>query len=135
MNRKITTLLLIITSSINCFSQTKKDTTQISNNTITEIRGLVLDNQNQLPLPYTNIIVKSQNRGVITNEKGDFLLNISNLKETEIRSTNNEGSGITVINLESQDCVMHGTYTPITFRPKIDIEGLTFSLGLRYILR
>ena len=83
MNRKTTTLLLVFTLSLNCFSQTKKDATQISNNTITEIRGFVLDNQNQLPLPYTNIIVKSQNRGVITNEKGDFLLNISNLKETD----------------------------------------------------
>jgi len=83
MRRKITLLLLVIASSLNCFSQTKKDTTQISNKTITEIRGLVLDHQNQLPLPYTNIIVKSQNRGVITNEKGDFLLNISNLKETD----------------------------------------------------
>jgi len=68
MKNKITVLLLAFISSLSCFSQTKKDSTQISSKTITEIRGLILDEQNQLPLPYTNIIAKSQNRGVISNE-------------------------------------------------------------------
>lgn len=83
MKIKIAVLLLVFGSNLNCFSQTKKDASQISNKNSSEIRGIVLDDQHQLPLPYTNIIVKSQNRGVITNEKGDFLLNISNLKETD----------------------------------------------------
>lgn len=79
MNKKITLLLFVFAASTNCFLQIKKDTTQI----LSEIKGLVLDAQNQMPLPYTNIIVKSQNRGVISNEKGDFSLNISNLSKTD----------------------------------------------------
>lgn len=83
MYKKIYLLLIIFTSSINSFSQSKNESKKIDTQTITEIRGLILDAENQEPLPYANIIVKHENRGVISNEKGDFLLNISTLKETD----------------------------------------------------
>lgn len=83
MDKKITLLLLTVILSINCYSQTQKDT--LKNNSLlpSEIRGIVLDSENQEPLPYTNIIVKHQNRGVISNEKGDYLLNLHNLQAND----------------------------------------------------
>lgn len=82
MNKKFTLLLFVLTFSIHGFSQTAKES---KNNTLlpTEIRGTVLDDENQEPLPYANIIVKHENRGVISNERGDFSLSVSNLKATD----------------------------------------------------
>ena len=87
MNKNITILVLTFLTSLHCFSQTEKHT--IQNNSkdapklLSEIKGAILDAESKEPLPYTNIIVKSQNRGVISNEKGDFSLNISNLAKTD----------------------------------------------------
>lgn len=87
MNKNITILILTFITSLHCFSQTEKDTVQNSPKEdpklLSEIKGVVLDTQSKEPLPYTNIIVTSQNRGVISNEKGDFSLNISNLAKTD----------------------------------------------------
>ncbi|MFD1293679.1 carboxypeptidase-like regulatory domain-containing protein [Lutibacter holmesii] len=87
MTRKITIHLLAFITSLHCISQTKKDTIQdTSQETVkllSEIKGNVLDAQSKEPLPYTNIIIKNQNRGVISNEKGDFSLNILNISKTD----------------------------------------------------
>ncbi len=71
-------LLLIFNYGI---SQTTSDTTTIE--TTEELKGIVLDINNKNPLPYANIYVKNKNRGVISNEKGQFSLNIKDLNETD----------------------------------------------------
>jgi hypothetical protein len=48
-----------------------------------EIKGLVLDEDRQTPLPYTNIYVLNKHRGVVSNETGHFLLNIYGLEATD----------------------------------------------------
>lgn len=79
--KKITVLLLIFGFTLIGYSQTNKDKEET--NASIEIKGTILDAENQLPLPYANIIVTYQNRGVISNEKGDYSLNISTLKKTD----------------------------------------------------
>lgn len=83
MFHKYFVLIFIFTSNFNSFSQSENEPNKIHNQTTSEIRGLILDAENKAPLPYANIIVKHENRGVISNEKGDFLLNTSTLKETD----------------------------------------------------
>jgi len=51
----------------------------IENDSITEINGKVLDASTNLPLPFTNIGVLMKNRGTVSNEDGQYLLNISDL--------------------------------------------------------
>jgi carboxypeptidase-like protein len=46
-----------------------------SSDSITEIRGSVLDLADETPLPYANILVLHKNIGTISNEKGEFSLN------------------------------------------------------------
>lgn len=54
-------------------------TTLNSNITFDEIEGLLLDEDKKTPLLYANIIVLNTDKGVITNEKGFFTLDVSNL--------------------------------------------------------
>lgn len=83
MTKKITLLLFVLILSQNNFAQTENDVTKNNSQLLSELKGVVLDSQNKQPLPYTNIIVKSQNRGVISNEKGDYILSLSDLKKTD----------------------------------------------------
>jgi hypothetical protein len=48
-------------------------------NSITEVNGKVLDAETMLPLAFTNIAISSKNRGTVSNEDGQFLLNIAGL--------------------------------------------------------
>lgn len=46
----------------------------------TQMKGLVLDKKNKSPLPYTNIYVLHKGCGVISNEKGNFAIDVSELQ-------------------------------------------------------
>ncbi len=63
--------------SINSFSQNK----QIP--VYTEIAGVLLNVENQEPLPYVNIINLKNGKGTISNENGNFSVNTSNLKNND----------------------------------------------------
>lgn len=70
--------LILLITSLQIFGQGLADT--LSNEeSKTEIKGIVLDEAKQTALPYTNIYVLNNNKGTITNEKGHFTLNISDL--------------------------------------------------------
>ncbi|RXP63644.1 carboxypeptidase-like regulatory domain-containing protein [Lutibacter sp. HS1-25] len=94
MLKQITILLIFLISSIKIHSQT-------------EIRGIVLDAQNKMSLPYTNIILKAQNRGVISNENGDYILNLSNVKKTD--SVWFQYIGYTTKKLTVNDLILNST--------------------------
>lgn len=55
-----------------CFSQTK-----------TSIKGTVFDSLQNTVLPYVNITILKNNRGTITNEKGSYSIDLSNLVATD----------------------------------------------------
>jgi len=63
------------------FSQINLDSTNILSNK--EINGVLLDLHNKTPLPYANIIILSNKKGTITNEKGQFLLNTEKLNKND----------------------------------------------------
>jgi len=50
------------------------------------LKGRVLDDETQTPLPYSNILVLHKNIGTISNEKGDFSLDITELSATDTLS-------------------------------------------------
>ena len=84
---KIFLLIMLFTSVANVYSQTdslRADT--LINNTdyvSQELKGTVLDNNSQAALPYTNIYVLHKNIGAISNEKGVFSINISQLAKSD----------------------------------------------------
>lgn len=77
----ILTVLTVFVLHINCISQTILDTTTIEADK--ELKGVLLDLEKKTVLPYANIIVLHRNIGVITNEKGQFSLNISDLDKND----------------------------------------------------
>jgi len=62
--------------------QTIKDSVFFDHN-LSEIKGLVLDAENQKPLPYTNIYVLHKHKGVVSNETGRFSIDVSDLGKTD----------------------------------------------------
>lgn len=48
------------------------------------LKGIVLDAQTNEPIPYASIFLTENNYGVITNEKGEFVLNTN--KFTQMKS-------------------------------------------------
>ena len=79
--------LIVLLSFVNGISQTTKDSTIIDTNEVynpdKEIKGLVLDLNKLTALPYANIFVLHKNKGVISNEKGHFSINIESLDVTD----------------------------------------------------
>lgn len=79
--------LITLFSFFYCFSQTATDSIvsseNQSDNTNELLRGYVLNIDTHEALPYTNIYVLNKNTGVISNEKGVFSINISNLESTD----------------------------------------------------
>ena len=45
----------------------------------TEYHGLVVDRNKNAPLPYTNVYIQHHNRGTVSNEFGNFIIDISGL--------------------------------------------------------
>ena len=80
-NTIILTVLTVFVLHINCVSQTTPDSTIIKAKN--EIKGTLLDLDKKTVLPYANIVVLHKNKGAITNEKGQFLLNIDKLNKND----------------------------------------------------
>ena len=72
---------IFLISFVKGISQTTQDSTIIVTNN--ELKGLVLDMDNQTALAYANIYVLHKNKGVISNEKGYFSLNIKGLDDED----------------------------------------------------
>jgi hypothetical protein len=68
--------LLLLLSILNSFTFSFAQTSQI-------IEGTVLDSVQNIALPYVNIFILKNNRGTITNEKGTFSIDISNLTPSD----------------------------------------------------
>ncbi|MCB9361541.1 MAG: carboxypeptidase-like regulatory domain-containing protein [Flavobacteriales bacterium] len=67
-NKRLYTSLFCLLLVINNFAQTENDKSSIIKN----VKGVLLDENTQAPLPYANVVVLGKNHGVTTNEKGFF---------------------------------------------------------------
>ncbi len=80
-------LIVSLMSFVNVNSQSLTDSTIVENFTNEYsnevLKGLVLDANDQSPLPYTNIYLLNKIKGVVSNEKGHFSINIADCKETD----------------------------------------------------
>ncbi len=74
-------IILLITSLSHSISQTISDSSLLTNDG--ELKGLVLDMKKQTPLPYANIFVLHKDVGVISNEQGQYAIDISGLELTD----------------------------------------------------
>ena len=71
MYKKITFLIFVLVTFVNVFAQVK-------------VSGIVVDDQNN-PVPFSNVIFKGSTKGTISNENGKFYLESEkNYKELEI---------------------------------------------------
>ena len=74
---------LFILLSLLYFSGTYAQTSLSEETKLNQLKGSVLDSQSKDPLPYANIYVLHTTNGVISNEIGNFSLNIAGLKESD----------------------------------------------------
>jgi len=74
-------ILVPLICFLNVSSQTIRDSLIIE--TAVKIDGSVLDANTKKALPYTNIYVMHKDKGAISNEKGYFSLDISDLEKTD----------------------------------------------------
>jgi len=80
--KKLIILLLVFTAfSINTNSQNLSDT--INDTLNYELRSVILDSLTHSPLPYASIYVMHKNIGAISNETGNFNIDISTLDMTD----------------------------------------------------
>ena len=75
--KKITLILL----SIFYLNTSTVAQTNTSHNTINILNGTIL-NENNIPLPYVNIISLNTGKGTISNENGNFSIDINSLNDT-----------------------------------------------------
>lgn len=73
--------LITLLSLTNGVSQNMQDTIVVVNSE--ELKGLVLDKDKLTALPYANIYVLHKNKGAISNEMGNFSIDISGLEKTD----------------------------------------------------
>ena len=87
MQKGLLLSVLIILLSVVANSQTIQDSviTKVTEDvgSVVELKGLVLEVDNQTPLPYANIYILHENRGAISNETGHFSIDISGLDKTD----------------------------------------------------
>jgi hypothetical protein len=73
--------------AISCLGQTANDLSSSKTNTTkftgNEIKGSVLDSADQAALPYATIYILHKNKGAISNENGEFAIDISGLEKTD----------------------------------------------------
>ena len=79
MNKIILCLVSIFCILTNAVAQTDTSTTIVS----PTLRGAIL-NENNTPLPYVNIISLNTGKGTISNENGNFAIDIYSLNDTNI---------------------------------------------------
>lgn len=81
---KIILTFVIIISYFNGLSQIAIDSTNVKSNK--ELKGTLLDFDKKTILPYANIIFLHKNTGVITNEKGEFSINLNTFNKNDTLS-------------------------------------------------
>jgi hypothetical protein len=90
MRKHLLFTIIVIIFVIKCPAQIKQDSTIIETTNIQningELKGMVLDADKQTALPYASIFILHKNKGVISNEKGAFSINISGLDKTDTLS-------------------------------------------------
>lgn len=74
---------LILLFTLLYFSGTYAQTKLAEETKVNQLKGIVIDSKSKDPLPYANIYVLRTTDGVISNEKGNFSLNIADLKESD----------------------------------------------------
>jgi hypothetical protein len=75
-------IFIVKTQAQSTDTSIQKDTNLIIE-TKNEIKGLVLDMDKKTALPYANIFIPHKNKGTISNELGDFSIDISDLRITD----------------------------------------------------
>ena len=129
-------------------SQTLLDSIYSTDKTIEHsdevLKGLVLDASNQSPLPYANIFILNKNKGVVSNEKGNFSINISDYNETDslrisyigyttIDKSIKELKIHSVINLKEDHLLLNNiTLLGSTLAPKTIIEKVIENRSINY---
>lgn len=84
MKRRVLLLTLItLLSFVSCLSQITQDSIFYKTPEIEEIKGSIIDIDSKAGLPYASIYVLHKNKGAISNEKGYFSINITNLDKTD----------------------------------------------------
>jgi hypothetical protein len=73
--------LLALFLSANSFGQNIQET--LTQQSAIEIKGLVLDSATKAALPYANIYILNSNKGMISNEQGQFSISRAGLKESD----------------------------------------------------
>ncbi len=74
---------LILLFTLFCFFGTFAQTNFAEVTYVNHLKGTVLDSKSKEPLPYANIYVLNTTNGVISNETGNFSLNIAGIKESD----------------------------------------------------
>jgi uncharacterized protein YlxP (DUF503 family) len=74
-------LIIVLLSYTFSFAQTDPDSTKTSSGI--GIKGILLDSKQKTALPYANILFLHKNAGIVTNEKGHFLINSTKLNEND----------------------------------------------------
>jgi len=79
--KKTVLFLSVFLSFFYSYSQSVSDSTKTLSEI--EIKGTLLDNSKKTPLPYANILFLHKNAGIVTNEKGQFLIKSTTLKKND----------------------------------------------------
>jgi len=106
LSKEFLTILTLLSFTAG-FSQINLDSTNISLNK--EINGVLLDLDKKTALPYANIIILSNKKGTVTNEKGQFLLNIEKLSKNDTISfqyIGYETKNLTISQLDSSAVIV-----------------------------
>ena len=108
------------------------------------LKGLVLDAKDQSPLPYANVFILTKNKGVVSNEKGSFSINISDYNETDTLRISYIGYTTidisikelqiqSVINLKEDHLLLNNiTLLGSTLAPKTIIEKVIENRSINY---
>ncbi len=78
-------------------------TLKVMSQNIKELKGLILDLDKQTALPYTNIIVLHKESGTVSNEKGFFSLDLTNLEKEDTISFQYVGYKTQNISIKDMD--------------------------------
>jgi hypothetical protein len=87
LKRHLSFLVFSLLLAVNCLAQTAGERSSSKTNITkfpgNELKGTVLDSVDRTPLPYASILALHKNKGTISNENGEFALDIMGLETTD----------------------------------------------------
>ena len=104
-------IILILLSIFYLITSTAAQT-NTSHNTISILNGTIL-NENNIPLPYVNIISLNTGKGTISNENGNFSIDINSLNDTNtirFQCIGYKTQDQIIINLKSNSIILLSEY-------------------------